>query len=84
MPLVGRGSGSFSLASQGSVRLESVIGRVERLPSRAQREASFIWIQGPAKFERSLVSCPINNVAFVAIKMGRRQGARRAHILIDT
>jgi acyl-CoA thioesterase FadM len=31
-----------------------------------------------------IVSCPINNVAFVAIKMGRRQGARRAHILIDT
>jgi hypothetical protein len=42
------------------------------------------------------VSCPINNVAFVAIKMGRRQGATcphryakrcgrgRAHILIDT
>jgi Ca-activated chloride channel homolog len=28
----------------------------------------------------NLVSCPINNVAFVAIKMGRRQGARRAHI----
>ena len=27
------------------------------------------------------MSCPINNVAFVAIKMGRRQGARRAHIL---
>jgi hypothetical protein len=25
---------------------------------------------------RFLVSCPINNVAFVAIKMGRRQGAR--------
>jgi hypothetical protein len=23
-----------------------------------------------------IVSCPINNVAFVAIKMGRRQGAR--------
>jgi hypothetical protein len=23
-----------------------------------------------------LVSCPINNMAFVAIKMGRRQGAR--------
>ena len=31
-------------------------------------------------FMRILVSCPINNVAFVAIKMGRRQGARRAHI----
>jgi hypothetical protein len=31
-----------------------------------------------------LVCCPINNVAFVAIKMGRRQGARRAHIKIDT
>jgi hypothetical protein len=27
-----------------------------------------------------LVSCPINNIAFVAIKMGRRQGVRRAHI----
>ena len=24
----------------------------------------------------NLVSCPINNMAFVAIKMGRRQGAR--------
>ena len=27
-----------------------------------------------------LVPCPINTMAFVAIKMGRRQGARRAHI----
>jgi len=27
------------------------------------------------------VSCPINNVAFVAIKMGRRQGARRGAYL---
>jgi hypothetical protein len=27
-----------------------------------------------------LVSCPVNNIAFVAMKMGRRQGARRAHI----
>jgi hypothetical protein len=35
-------------------------------------------------FNRTLVSCPINNMAFVAIKMGRRQGARRAHICIDT
>jgi putative transposase len=34
--------------------------------------------------EEYLVSCPINNMAFVAIKMGRRQGARRAHICIDT
>jgi len=25
------------------------------------------------------VSCPRNNMPFVAIKMGRRQGARRAH-----
>ena len=33
---------------------------------------------------RGLVSCPISNMAFVAIKMGRRQGARRAHICIDT
>jgi hypothetical protein len=29
----------------------------------------------------NLVSCPINNMAFVAIKMGRRQGARSgAHL----
>jgi hypothetical protein len=28
----------------------------------------------------NLVPCPINNMAFVAIKMGRRQDVRRAHI----
>jgi hypothetical protein len=27
-------------------------------------------------FMKNQVSCPINSVAFVAIKMGRRQGAR--------
>jgi hypothetical protein len=31
-----------------------------------------------------LVSCPRNSRYFVAIKMGRRQGARREHIWIDT
>jgi hypothetical protein len=30
---------------------------------------------------KKLVSCPTNNVAFVAIKMGRRQGARRGAYL---
>src|SRR6478672_6733454 len=37
-----------------------------------QKLASFA-----TSFSRLLVSCPRNNMPFVAIKMGRRQGARR-------
>ena len=44
----------------------------------------YAWYQTADQIQASdstnLVSCPINNVAFVAIKMGRWQGARRAHI----
>jgi hypothetical protein len=31
--------------------------------------------KGTKEDEDKLVSCPINNVAFVAIKMGRRSGS---------
>jgi Thiamine pyrophosphate enzyme, N-terminal TPP binding domain len=43
-------------------------------------EGAAFMASGYAKFTGKLVSCPRNTRYFVAIKMGRRQGARREHI----
>ena len=44
--------------------------------TRATISLQFIYRRVPVLADALLVSCPINNMAFVAIKMGRRQGAR--------
>jgi hypothetical protein len=40
--------------------------------------ALFFFYPESGAWQKSLVSCPINNVAFVAIKMGRRTMADKA------
>ena len=51
--------------------------RVQRVDGSLVREGQAI---GEGHRSNMLVSCPRNSRCFVAIKMGRRQGARREHI----
>ena len=51
-----------------------VLAETENSTSTLPRYWSRLWPQS------GLVSCPRNSRYFVAIKMGRRQGARREHI----
>jgi len=64
--------------------VEEAAAGEEIVLAKAGKPVARLVPYGGAGKKRTLVSCPRNKRYFVAIKIGRQQGARRERVSIDT